>query len=145
MQPQIYSGSRVTVSIGGNPVAAGFVADFSIDTAAQPLDTIDSVFPLELMPSRISVFLSIRVYRHPDNDPILDGIAPGGAGVGTDEQVSFLRSPYIYIEIKDNFDKTILTVPRAFLVRRTGAISVGDLMTENWSIQGIGYYGPSDV
>lgn len=144
MQPTVYSGARVTISIGGDQVAAGFVADYNLETGAQPLDTLDSVFPLELMPTRITVSMNLRVYRHPDNDPVISGFAPGSANVGQTEQTAFLSTPYIFIDVKDNFDNTILTIPRAMLIRRSGSVSTGDFLTESWAIQGIGFYGPSD-
>lgn len=143
MTPSVYSGARVTLSIGGTPVSAGFVMDWSLSTEATPLETIDNVFAVELMPTRISVSMNIRVYRHPDNDPVMDGIAPGSASLGSAEQRAFLQTPYIYIEIKDDLDNTILVIPKAMIVRRSASVSSGDFMTENWSIRGLSFFGPN--
>lgn len=142
MQPQLYSGARTTVQINGETVAAGFVSSWDISTSASELDTVDTVFPVELVPDRIRVAMQIRVYRTPDNDPVVLGIAPGGSMIGQAEQAAFTQSRYIQILVKDNLDQTILHIPKAWITRRSVTVSTGDFMTENWSITGIGYYGP---
>jgi len=143
MQGQVYTGARATCSINGELVGAAFVTDYSIETKVTEIETIDSSFPAEIAPDRIRVAMNLRVYRTPDNDPVLTGIAPGGAAIGETEQINFLTSDYILIEIKDRLDQTILHIPKAMITRRSASINMGDLMTENWSIVGIGYLGPT--
>lgn len=144
MQPQIYNGARCTVSISEREVAAAFVADWSIDTGATEIETIDMVHPAEIAPDRIRVAISLRVYRTPDNDPILGLQAPGRAELGLSEaQKGFLGAKYISLRIKDRNDQTIFYVPRAWLVRRTASMSAGDFLVENWNLKGIGYIGPN--
>lgn len=142
MQAQLYSGARCTISANGAPIAAAFVADWSIETNAQELETIDSVFPAELAPTRIRVTLGLRVYRHPGNDPVLGGLAPGSGDIGQPEQTAFLSAQYISILIQDTLNNTILTLPKAWIVRRQAGVSSGDFLTESWSVVGIGYFGP---
>jgi hypothetical protein len=142
MLPSVYSGARCVVSINGKTVAAGFVADYTIETRATEIDAIDQVTPVELAPDRIRVAMNLRIYRTPDNDPILGGIAPGSASLGQSEQKAFTQSKYLYIEIKDTNDVTVMHIPKAWLVRRTGQLTMGDLMTESWSIIGMQYLGP---
>ncbi len=144
MMPQLYTGAKVSISIGGKLVAAAFVADYSIRTKASELETIDNVFPAELAPERIQVELSLKVYRHPDNDPVLDKIVAGSGSLGQSEQTAFTQAPYIYLEIKDHNDQTILHVPKAWVNRRSGAMSAGDFLTEIWAVSGIGYFGPQN-
>lgn len=143
MQPSIYTGARVTVSINSEIVAAGFVADYTIQTRATEIETIDMVDPAELAPDRIRVSMNLRVYRTPDNDPVLSDIAPGSASLGQSEQKAFTQAKYLFIEIKDSNDKTIFYVPKAWLNQRSASLSMGELMTESWSITGIGYMGPT--
>jgi hypothetical protein len=143
MLPQVYSGARCVVSINGTPIAAGFVADYTIETRATEIETVDSVIPGELAPERIRVAMNLRVYRTPDNDPILSGYAPGSASLGQTEQKAFSQSKYLYIEIKDTNDRTVMHIPKAWLVRRSGQLQMGDLMTESWSIIGMQYLGPT--
>lgn len=87
--------------------------------------------------------MNLRVYRTPDNDPVISGLAPGSATVGQAEQTAFLSTRYIKIEIKDNLDNTVIVLPRAMIVSRSGGMSAGDFLTENWTIKGIGFFGPS--
>jgi hypothetical protein len=111
---------------------------------------IDNVFPDELAPERIAITMNLKVYRTPGNDPVADGIAPSGdrnlvtstSTGGSPEQEGFLSSPYITVEIRDRVtDKTILFLPRAFLIRRSGSVEAESLMTETWTIKSIGYGG----
>jgi len=143
MISQVYSGAKATISINGSIVAAAFVADYSIDTRASEIETIDSVFPLELAPERIRVSLNLRVYRSPDNDPVKDKIAPGRADMGQSAQFGFTQANYLSIEIKDNNDQTIVYMPKAWLVRRSGGMSSGDFLVETWQIISLGYMGPT--
>lgn len=142
MQPFLLNGAKCTISADGVPIAAAFVADYRLDTQAQELDVIDWVFPIELMPSRISASMNLRVYRTSDNDAVITNIAPGSASIGQTEQSAFLATRYIKIEIKDNYDNTILVLPKAMVVSRSGSMSAGEFLIENWSIKGIGFYGP---
>jgi hypothetical protein len=142
MQSQIYSGAKLTISMNGEVVAAGFVADYSIDTRYDEIETIDNVFQAELAPSKIRVSLNMRVYRTPDNDPVVTGNAPGSSNLGQTEQKAFTQAPYFRVEIKDSLDKTILFIPKFVLERRSASVSAGDFLIESWSGKGIGFYGP---
>lgn len=143
MLPQVYSGARATISINKDMVAAAFVADYSIETRATEVETIDMVFPAELAPERVRISMNLKVYRTPYNDPVRDNIAPGLNEIGQKSQYGFAESPYISIEIKDDLDQTILYLPRCWVVRRTGSASAGDFLTETWSIIAMDYVGPS--
>jgi hypothetical protein len=105
--------------------------------------------------------MSIQVYRTPNNDPDQLNIAPAGgnqtqtsnSGGGSNSSTAvnfnpgvqyFTQSPYISIEIRDRVSgKTILFLPRARLVGRSGSGQAEDLISETWSIRGIGYTGPA--
>jgi len=141
MQPQILTGSRCIISISGQEVAAAFVADWSIDTSATEIETIDMVQPAEIAPDRIRISLGLRVYRTPDNDPVQMLQAPGDTG--KEPQAAFVSAPYITVDIKDRNDKTVFSIPKAWLVRRSASMSAGDFLIESWSIKGIGYLGPT--
>jgi hypothetical protein len=143
MQAALYSGAKLTLSISGNVVGAGFVMDYRIDTRMDEIEGIDTVFPVELAPSKIKVSMNMRVYRHPDNDPVVLQYAPGTGAAGSAEQAGFLASPYVTVEIKDSLDQTILYIPQFMIESRSGSVSMGDFLTEFWSGRGIGYRGPS--
>lgn len=142
MMPQLYSGARCQVLINNEVVAAAFVADWSVDTSATPIECIDSVFPLEIAPDRVRVSMNLRVYRSPDNDPVLNGYAPGSNDIGQTEQTAFTQSKYISLEVKDNFNKTIIFFPKAWITRRSSSMAHGEFLIENWSIISMGFIGP---
>ena len=126
-------------------IAAAFVADYSIETSGMEIETIDWVFPHEIAPNRIRVAFNLRVYRSPDNDPVVDGYAPGSSKIGLAEQFGFTESKYVTVEIKDNLDQTILYMPQCWITSRRGSMSAGDFIVENWSLISIGYMGPPQV
>jgi len=144
--PQVYAGWRCIVKLNGETFAAGYVMDYNIDTQHAEIQGVDNVFPDEFAPTTISVMMNLRVYRTPDNDPVALGIVPGGDMVGGGAkaaQSSFLGSKYVSIEIRDKItDKTIIFLPKAVVVRRSGSVEAESLMTETWSIRSIGYFGP---
>jgi hypothetical protein len=142
MQPQIYAGWRVLVRFNDAIVAAGSVVDYTIDTLAQDINTIDLVVPFEMAPQRVQVDLTLRVFRTPDNDPVSLGIAPqGNAG---NLQDYFTRSKYITVEVRDKVtDRTVIQLPKAWVMRRSGGGEAESLFTETWSVRSIGYRGPA--
>jgi len=144
MISQVYSGAKATILINNEVVAAAFVADYVIETKASEIEALDYIYPFEIAPERVRVNLNLRVYRTPDNDPIVTKTAPGIPDLdGGTTQAAFTESGYISIEIKDNNDKTILYLPQCWIVRRSGSMSAGDFLTESWNVVSIGYMGPS--
>lgn len=144
MQSQVYSGARVAVKINGRDVAAAFVLSYHISTQAIEVETVDNVFPAEIMPTRIRASLSLRVYRTPDNDPVLDQIVAGLPSIHQkNHQDSFTQGRYIQIDIRDSNDKTIMYFPKAWVTDRQGGVSAGDFLTETWNVIAQNYTGPS--
>lgn len=142
MMPQIYTGARATIQINGETVEAGFVASWNIDTSATEIETLDNVFPAELAPERIRVSMSLKVYRTPDNDPSKSKFVASIGDINKPEQDAFTQAKYLTVNVKDSLDQTIFYVPKAWLVRRSASVSIGDFLVETWAITGIGYYGP---
>jgi hypothetical protein len=145
MQPLVLSGARTIFSVNGSQIAAGFVMDYRIDTSIDAITSVDNILEEELAPSRITVFMNVKVYRTPDNDPVTLGIAPqGGDQSNPSLQANpFSMSPYIVIEVRDRItDKTVLYLPRARLLSRSGTVQAEDLHVETWSLRSIGYMGP---
>jgi hypothetical protein len=128
--------------MGGKPVAAAFVADYTLETRASEIETIDNVFPAEIAPERVRVNMNLRVYRTPDNDPVLEKQAPGSNLSGQIEQLAFSQSKYVFVEIKDNLGNNVMVIPKAMVIRRSGVMSAGEFLTESWQIVGIGFLGP---
>jgi hypothetical protein len=116
--------------------------DYTIDYGITTLQGVDSVLPEELAPSNVSVSMSIRVYRTPDNDPT-GVVAPRADGVNPQQE--YARSGYITIEVRDRItDKTVLFLPKARVIRRSGSVQAEDLHVETWNIVSIGFMGPGD-
>lgn len=141
MQPLVLAGYRTVLSINKTVVAAGFVVDYTIDTAEVDIHGLDNVVPSELAPDKVSVSMNIRVYRTADNDPVSSLIAPlGDAGNLLD---GFTKSPYITVEIRDKVtDRTIIYLPQAWLLKRSGQVDAENVLIETWSIKSIGFFGP---
>jgi hypothetical protein len=143
MQPQVLSGARTIIKINDEVFAAGFVLDYTIETDAQVIQGIDSVFPEEIAPQIIGVMMNLRVYRTPDNDPVSLGVAPKSEKFGLSTQESYLKSPYIQIELRDKItEKTIFYIQRGWIVRRSGSMESIGLLTENWTVKALGFIGP---
>ena len=142
MEPKLYVGAKVTITINQDVIAAGFVAGYQIATTAFEVETLDNVFPSEIAPNRVRVTMDLKVYRHPDNDPVAQGYAPGYPAIGQPHQTQFLASKYLDITIKDHLDNNILHLPKAWLVSRSGSMAAQDFVTETWNITGMGYLGP---
>jgi hypothetical protein len=141
MQPQVLAGYRTILKINNDIVGAGFVLDYSIETAEVTISGLDNIVPSELAPDKIVVMMNIRVYRTPDNDPVATLIAPLGDNANALD--SFTKTPYITVEIRDKqTDKTVIYLPRAWLFRRSGTVDAENLLVETWSIKSIGFYGP---
>lgn len=140
MQPQVISGARVLCKINNQGVA-GFVLDYQIDTEGTVLQGIDNIFPDEIAPNNVMAFMTLRVYRTPDNDPVAARFAPGGDQAGA--QADFTESPYVTIEVRDRVtDKTVLYFPKAWIAKRSGSVEAQGLLAETWSVKGIGFFGP---
>lgn len=117
--------------------------DYDISTTATEIRGIDNTLPLEIAPEMITVSMNLRVYRTPDNDPVIDKVAPLGSSASA--HTEFVKTPYISVELRDKVtDKTVIFLPRAWVVRRSGSIEAESLLTETWSIKSIGYIGPSN-
>lgn len=141
MQPLVLAGWRTIIKINNEVVAAGHVMDYSIETGEVTIQGIDSVLPDEFAPNNITVSMSLRVYRTPDNDPVATKIAP--LGDNANPQAEFPKSPYISIEVRDRVtDKTIFYLPKAWVTRRSGSVDAESLLVETWQIKSIGYVGP---
>lgn len=141
MLPQLLSGQRIAVSLNGKEIAYGVVMDFNIDTHVSETRGVDSVLPIELYRSFVSVAMSLRVYRTPENDPGTLGLMPAKMDHENDQLASgFAVGRYMQIEVRDQqTDKIVLYFPRALMSSRSGSTSAGDLTTETWSVVCIGY------
>lgn len=142
MQPAVIAGYRVLLKLNNTTYGAGFVMDYDISTSASSIDGIDNTLPLELAPERIIVSMTVRIYRTPSNDPVQDRFAPLGAG--SNPHADFVKSPYISVEIRDKVtDTTVIFLPQAWVVRRSGSVEAENVLTETLSIKSIGYIGPT--
>ncbi len=142
MQPKVLSGQRVAISFNGQPYAFGSVVDYSIDTQVTDFSGIDSILPTELSPDRLRVTMSLKIFRTIDNDPSAEGVLfQKGLRTELDQQMFALKA-YIAVEVRDRqTDQTIMFIPRALVSSRSASVDAESLMTENWTIVGIGFSG----
>jgi hypothetical protein len=143
MKPLTITGARTLVKINGELFAAGYVLDYTIETAVTVIDGIDNVLPNELAPERITVSMSMKVYRTPENDPVTMDFAPRGDNALDDPQKGFTQSSYISIEIRDRItDKTVIFLPRAWITKHSGSMEAEGILSETWHVKSIGFTGP---
>ena len=139
MQPMLLAGARAVVSGNGAEWGAGFVLNYNLDTARNEIDVVDNELPVELAPGRVRVDVSIQIYRLPDNDPVTEGFAPPGDGSS-----DYTEFKYLTLEFRDKVtDQTILYVPKASIVNRSGGGSAESLIVETIRFKGIGFRGPT--
>lgn len=130
------------VSINKQSYAFGAVLDYTIDTQVSEFGGIDSMLPIELAPERLRVSMSMRIFRTTDNDPSMEGIHFQKSTKSERDQDEFAQKKYIEIEVRDRqTDQTIMFIPRALVSARSASVDAEGLMTENWSIVGIGFVG----
>ncbi len=130
------------VSLDAEPYAFGAVLDYTIDTQVSEFGGIDSMLPIELSPERLRVTMSMRIFRTIDNDPSATGVYFQKSTKAEKDQEDFASKKYITIEIRDRqTDQTIMFIPRALVSARSASVDAEGLMTENWSIVGIGFIG----
>ena len=141
MLPQVISGARALVSLNGTPYAAGYVLDYSFDTSTYPIHSVDDPLPQELVPDKISVSMSVRIFRTPDNDPVQQKLAlPADPAGITSVDLGYTQFRYITVELRDSVtDAVILYVPRAMVTRRSGSVASEGLLSETLSLTGIGF------
>jgi hypothetical protein len=147
VKPQAISGARTIFQFNGSVIAAGFALSGVITTDAEEISGIDNVWTDELAPRRVSINMTCQVYRTPDNDPVVLGVAPNAdasKSITSETQLQFAASKYISIEIRDKVtDKTIIFVPRAWIMSRAFSVAAGELFVETWTIKGICSTGPA--
>lgn len=142
MRPKVLTGQRVAISINGDAYAFGSVLDYAIDTQVTEFSGIDSVMPTELAPDRLRVTMSLRIFRTIDNDPSADGVLFQKGLSSEDQQSGFAMKEYLTIEVRDRqTDQTIMFIPRALVSSRSASIDAENIMTETWTIVGIGFKG----
>jgi hypothetical protein len=131
--PKIFSGARAILTINGNLIVYALSVNWSISTEYKPIQGVDTVLPDELAPGSMSVTVTCSMLRVPGSSASVMGIEPTIA--------NFLTQGYSSIQIQDRgTGQVILYVPRAMLVKRTGAVAARQLSSEQWTFVGLGFW-----
>lgn len=132
-RPTIFSGARAIIKINEQLTVYALSVQWNVTTEYKPIQGIDNPLPEELAPSNIAVDVSCSTLRVPKYSASVLGIQP--------TITNFMTQGYCSITIQDRATgETILYVPRAMMVRRSGAVSTRQLSGETWIFRGIGYW-----
>ena len=126
------SGARTILKINGKPCGFAFGVSWRITTMATELQTIDDVFPAELVPQRVSVEGTISALHIP------------GQGVGQQlwqpDALNFLFQQYITIEVRDSAtDQLLFYTSKAMITSRQEDIRVDQLANVQLNFRAIGF------
>jgi len=106
---------------------------YSVQTQFHEISTIDNSLPEELAPGNIVVEVRCTSFRVPKESASALAIQP--------TILNHLQQQYVSIEIRDRgTDDTMLFIPKAMLVDRTGVVEARRLANEIWTLRGIGYW-----
>lgn len=131
--PKIFSGARAIITINGPLIVYALSVNWSIVTEYKPIQGIDNPLAEELAPTNIEVMVTCSVLRVPRESASVLGIEP--------TIMNFMTQGYSSIQIQDRgTGEVILFVPRAMLIKRTGAVAARQLSGETWTFRGLGYW-----
>ena len=131
--PKVFTGARAILRLNGNLVVFATDASYTIETEYKPISEIDNSLPAELAPGAVRVQVTVSNLRVPFGSPTVDRLQPTILNVMT--------QPYAMLELRDRgTDSTILRVPKAMLVRRSGHVSARAMATESWTFIGIAFW-----
>lgn len=132
-RPKVFSGARAIIKINGRIVAYAMSVRWDVRHENKELRVIDSLLPQEIMMTGLSVSLVCTSLRVPNKSATQLQFEP--------TVMNLLQQGYATIELKDRAtDATIIYVPRASLVRRSGVVAAKQLSTETWVFKGIGFW-----
>jgi len=132
-RPKVHSGARAILRVNNKLVVYALSAQWRISTDYKVVQGIDNTSPQELAPTSIQVQVVCTTLRVPKVSASTLALQP--------TMLNVLHQGYVSIEIRDRgTNDTILYIPKAMLVNRTGAVAARQLATEIWTFKGMGYW-----
>ena len=133
--PEWVTGSRAIVYVNQKKVAACLDVSYKISIQSEPVRTIDSFMPWEIVPGQISVEATLRRFMHPEQTAASDHLF-------TIIQAA-LHTPYATLEIRDRLGNPLFVATGSF-TDMEGQISVGAVGIESVRFQGY-YWRQNDI
>lgn len=126
------SGARTILKINGKIVGFAFGISWRIQTAYAENNTIDDVFPVELIPQRINVEGSMSMLHIPGQS--------AGTELWQPDALNFLFQQYITIEVRDSAtDQLLFYTSKAMITSRSEEIKVDSLANVSLTWKAIGF------
>ena len=126
------SGARTILKINGKVVGFAFGISWRIQTTYTENNTIDDVFPVELIPQRINVEGSMSMLHIPGQS--------AGTELWQPDALNFLFQQYITIEVRDSAtDQLLFYTSKAMITSRSEDVKVDSLANVNLTWKAIGF------
>lgn len=126
------SGARTILKINGKVVGFAFGISWRIQTTYTENNTIDDVFPVELIPQRINVEGSMSMLHIPGQS--------AGTELWQPDALNFLFQQYITIEVRDSAtDQLLFYTSKAMITSRSEDIRVDSLANVTLTWRAIGF------
>ena len=131
--PRVHTGARAILKIANNLIVFATNVQYSITTEYKEIQGVDNSLPEELAPTKISVTVRCTSLRVPQESASVLALQP--------TILNHLQQKYLSIELLDRgTNETILYVPKAMLVERSGIVATRQMANETWVLKGIGYW-----
>jgi hypothetical protein len=127
--PEYSTGARSKIRINGQLLGAATDVSWNVEANMEPLQTIDSYMPLELLPHQCLVRAELSSFIHPD-------YSPASQHMFTTLQ-AYLHTPTATLEVVDRLGNLIFAARGSFTSVR-GNISVKQV--SKFSASFLGYY-----
>jgi hypothetical protein len=135
--PKIHTGARAIVKINNELMVYALAVQYQVVTEYKPIQGIDNPLPEELAPVNIEVSCILTNLRVPRQSASILALQP--------TMLNLMHQGYVSIEIRDRVTNDVmLYIPKAMLIKRTGAISARATGGETWFFVGIGYWDERD-
>jgi hypothetical protein len=127
--PEYSTGARSKIRINGKLIGAATEISWTVQGNFEPLQTIDNVMPLEIMPHQCVIRAEMKSFIHPD-------YSPASQHMFTVLQ-AYLHTPTATIQVMDRLGNMLFAMRGSFTELR-GSVSAKNISTMSASF--LGYY-----
>jgi len=128
--PELSSGGRTFIQIGGKPLILAMDFNYTITAETEEIRTIDTNLPWDVAIGQIKISGTLRRFVHPDDSAEANGLFH--------TMQSFIHQPYVELLLQDANGNTLLYAKGMF-TGITGQISRGQMTTQSATFTGVAY------